>query len=218
MVEVDLQRVVTAVADGKPGPGVGQRGIRLRCSGGNVVGARRNGGACQPCGEIGGIGGRTGRRRTDGRERRVGIEANDFVVAMRADVADGQRRIRSDLLLDSQRNKRSASASSGSVELRREPAAPWPAVGAGGLMGSLDTGKRSDAVGRVEGRILVHAIAQRVLQLVVHSESGAHDGLARGRDSRRSRCAARGRNFALLVVKALLAMRGWLEITPSVKV
>ena len=27
-----------------------------------------------------------------------------------------------------------------------------------------------------------------------------------------------GRNLALLVVKALLAMRGWLEITPLVKV
>ena len=27
-----------------------------------------------------------------------------------------------------------------------------------------------------------------------------------------------GKNFALLVVKALLAMRGWLEITPLVNV
>src|SRR5579875_2402613 len=38
-------------------------------------------------------------------------------------------------------------------------------------------GKIRDAVGRVEGRVLIHAVAERILQIVVHAESGADHGL-----------------------------------------
>ena len=86
------------------------------------------------------------------------------------------------------------------------------------MIGKLRDRQRRDAVRRIERRVLIHAIAQRILQFVVHSEAGAHHRLARDADSMRIPMRGCGRNFALLAVNALLAMRGWLEITPFGKV
>ena len=48
-------------------------------------------------------------------------------------------------------------------------------------MGKLRHRQGRDAVGGIEGRVLVHAIAERVLQFVVHAEAGADDGLVGAR-------------------------------------
>ena len=45
-------------------------------------------------------------------------------------------------------------------------------------MGSCETGSAGDAVGWIERRVLIGAIAERILQVVVHAEAGAKHGLA----------------------------------------
>ena len=91
-------------------------------------------------------------------------------------------------------------------------------IGAAGSIGKLDTGKRSDAVRRIERRVLIHPVSEIVLQLVVHAESGANNRLVlawipRKPDPRLGK--------KLRVVRRERADRptcGWLEITPFVNV
>src|SRR5580693_1883509 len=80
MVHIHLERVVIAVAAGPPGGAV--RYLRIRQ-------------------------GRSGWVEDiavyERRHRQVGVDRNDFVIASRAYIADGQRQILSELLLNTQR-------------------------------------------------------------------------------------------------------------------
>ena len=70
--------------------------------------------------------------------------------------------------------------------------------------GSCETGHVRKAVGRIERRVLIGAVAERVLQIVVHSEAGANDRLAAccRTGSRPVPARGCGRNFALFTVNA----------------
>ena len=118
--KVYLQSVVGADAFGEPRPGVRDGGIGFFCADGNVEGAGGNGGACErradeeaEVGIVGGAGGKSwvpswenGRARrggaNDGR-RFVGIDADEFVIAVRADVADGDAGVGRDFVFELER-------------------------------------------------------------------------------------------------------------------
>ena len=85
-----MQSVVGTVAAGEPGPGVPERGIRAGGSRGNVVGASRNRCASERYGKICRKDRRAWRSRTNRGPRLVGVDADQFVVAVRTHVADGQ--------------------------------------------------------------------------------------------------------------------------------
>src|ERR1700729_3488394 len=98
MIHVDLERVVGAVTPGEPRPRVGQRWVGLGRPDRDVEASGRNGGASQGCGEIGRVGSWAGRRRTDGWHGLVGIDADELVVAVGADISHGERGVGSNLL------------------------------------------------------------------------------------------------------------------------
>ena len=70
----------------------------------------------------------------------------------------------------------------------------------------------------IERRVLVHAVAQRVLQIVVHPEAGADDGLAAERTPGQPDARLRQELGVVDGEDGIRQSCGWLEITPFVKV
>jgi len=60
---------------------------------------------------------------------------------------------------------------------------------------------------------LVGAVAERVLQIVVHAEAGAEDGFCAQRAPGDADAGLREK-FCAVVVNSAVPMCGWLEITP----
>ena len=153
-------------------------------------------------GKLVGIGQRrAGSGGTDGGDGFVGVDADEFVIAVRADVADGQGGVGGEFALDAQR----PGDQRGRLHVGLN-AAGDQLGGGGNRSGGIDrevceTRKIGDAVGRIERRVLIGAIAERVLKIVVHAEAGADHGFVcrTGLQARAMRGC--GRNFALLVVK-----------------
>ena len=84
-------------------------------------------------------------------------------------------------------------------------------TGAVGDDRQLRDGTIRKAVGGIERRVLIGAVAERVLQIVVHSEAGANHGAVRRMlrtGSRRIPTRGCGRNFALFAVNARAADGG----------
>ena len=99
-----------------------------------------------------------------------------FVVAVRAHVTDGQSGIGGKLLLNpqgpgDQRGRFHVGLNAAGHQLRAR------GHGGRGVDGKARDRQRSNAVSWIEGRVLVGAVAQRVLQVVVHPESGANHRL-----------------------------------------
>src|SRR5882757_2602259 len=103
MIEVELQRVVAAVAYGEPRPCVGQRRVRFWRSRRDVIRTGRNRSARQSGGKDAGINLWARRRWANSRNRLVGVNTDKLVVPVRTDVTNRQRRVRRDFLFDSQR-------------------------------------------------------------------------------------------------------------------
>src|SRR5215467_4420026 len=99
MVQVDLQRVVVAVATREPRPRVGDRRIRFQRSRWDEIGPLRHGRSRQWRGE--GIR-KSSRARRSGADRWdwfVRVGADDLVIALGPDITDTQHSVRRDLLL-----------------------------------------------------------------------------------------------------------------------
>ena len=75
-------------------------------------------------------------------------------------------------------------------------------------MGKLRNRQRRDAVGRIKRRVLVRAIAERVLQIVVHAEAGANHGLLPERAPRQADARLR---------QELRVVRGEDELLPMLR-
>src|ERR1700730_14291205 len=102
MTEVDLQRMIGAIAAREPRPGIRDRRIgarRCRRNEWNVIRARWNGHVGQSSWEsVWEVRG-AGSHGTDHGKRLVGVDAHDFVISAGADVTDGQRGVGGKLML-----------------------------------------------------------------------------------------------------------------------
>ena len=159
-------------------------GVGLGGSDGDVVGAGRNGGAGERRRETGGIGGRAagplenaGQMVGDGLDS--GVNTDELVVAVRADVSNGERGVGGDLLLDAERIRDEGRH----LQVGLDTAGDEQSLGRSrraGIDGQARDWQGRDAVDGIEGRVLIHAVAEGVLQLVVHAEAGADYGVAIG--------------------------------------
>src|SRR5580693_3974481 len=102
MVQVQLQAVVGTVRLRKIGPGVGELRIGPD-GGGNVIGSGRNRGAGVGRWKRSRIIGWAGSGRTNHWKRLVRVDAEKFVIAVRADIADRESRVGRYLLFNSER-------------------------------------------------------------------------------------------------------------------
>jgi len=99
-VDVHLKRVIGAVADGKPCPSVGDGGVRFRSACGNEKRASGDWSTGERCGKIRRIFRRTRSRGTDDWKRSIGVDADELVIAVRADVANSKGSVGGEFALD----------------------------------------------------------------------------------------------------------------------
>ena len=183
-VQIQLQRIVGTRALGDPRPRIGERGVRLAACGieirprrhrlpGQRAIHRHTADRVQCRGE------RRGARRrwTDHRNGRIGVHADDLVIAVAADIAHTERCVRQDFPFDPERVRdqsrgihvglHAARQQKRKRSGRRRCAGLNRIACRGENVGEAGGGNRID---RVRGRILVRAITQRILQVVVHPE------------------------------------------------
>src|SRR5215469_4125602 len=170
-----LQRVIGAVAAREPSPGISERGIGSWPSSRNEVGTCRDGSASKRGREIRGKSRGARRSRANCRRGLVGIDADQFVVAVGTDIAYREGGIRREIALNPQGPGDECwslhvwlNAARNELRARRN----WN----GGIDGEVRNWQR-EAINGIEWRVLIGSVAERVLQIVVHAESSAEDGL-----------------------------------------
>src|SRR5262249_2796529 len=113
---------------------------------------------------------RAGRSRTNYRRRFVGIDSDEFVVTVRTDVADSQNRVRREFPLDPQRPRNQSRGLHVRLDApRNQFRTSWDRSSR--IDRKLRNREVRDAIGWIERSILVCTIAERILKIVVHSES-----------------------------------------------
>ncbi len=150
-----------------------------------------------PAGKLAGYVAGQGDAGTDHRERLVGVDAEDFVISVRSDVAHPRHGVGRNLLFHPERpgNER------GRLQIRLHSTRHQLSGGWNGQNREFGYGEIRKAIGWVEGRVLIGAITERVLQIVVHAEAGANHSLFgvaerapgdRGAGLREELCVVRG--------------------------
>ena len=126
------------------------------------------------------VNGGAGKGGTNHRCRFVRVNADEFVVAVGTDIANRESGAGGEFTLDS----KGPGDECGSLHVRLNAAkhelrAGWYRSGRSDWQGRNWKRLASTActVDRIEGSVLIRAIAQRILQIVVHAESGTEDGL-----------------------------------------
>jgi hypothetical protein len=151
--QVSDQRVIEADTLRDPTGGVGERGVSIGCAGGIEDGS---------VGELRGHG-------------LVHILGEYLVIAVRADVAEGKRSVRRDLLLHAKAPANHGGR--GNVGLH----VAGGDFGAGGRSGAgrdveAGDGDVREGLGCVEGRGLVETVIERIEQAVIEAEAGMNSG------------------------------------------
>src|SRR5262249_54602217 len=121
--------------------------------------------------------------RADHRHRFVGVDADEFVIPVRADIADGDGWVRREFPLyaerpgDERRRAHVRLHTAGNELCTRG----WSS---GRIDGQGRNWKRlggaADTVDRIEGEVLIGAVAEGVLQIVVHAKSCADNSFWTG--------------------------------------